>query len=78
MPTVLRVQGFRFYFYANERSEPPHVHVDKGGATGKLWLADVRWDDSRGFSPAQQRTIRHIVQQHHAELMAKWNEFFGQ
>jgi hypothetical protein len=77
MPTVLRVQGFRFYFYANEGSEPPHVHVDKGDATGKLWLADVSWAYSEGFSPAQQGTIRHIVQQHHAELRAKWNEFFG-
>jgi hypothetical protein len=77
MPTVLRVQGFRFYFYANEGSEPPHVHVDKGDATGKLWLVGVRWADSADFSPAQQRTIRHIVQQHHAELSAKWNEFFG-
>jgi len=77
MPTVLRVQGFRFYFYANGGSEPPHVHVDKGDATGKLWLVGVRWAHSAGFSPAQQRAIRHIVQQHHAELSAKWNELLG-
>ena len=29
MPTVLRVRGFRFYFYSHEPNEPPHVHVDR-------------------------------------------------
>ncbi len=27
MPTVLRVGRFRFYFFSNERQEPPHIHV---------------------------------------------------
>jgi hypothetical protein len=36
MPVVLRIRGFKFYFYANEGDEPPHIHVDKGGATAKL------------------------------------------
>jgi len=25
MPVVLRIRGFKFYFYANEGDEPPHV-----------------------------------------------------
>jgi hypothetical protein len=25
MPTVLRVSGFRFFFYSLEGSEPPHM-----------------------------------------------------
>ena len=30
MPTVLRVFGFRFFFYSYsfEGSEPPHIHVE--------------------------------------------------
>ena len=35
MPTVLTVQGFRFFFWSNESDEPIHVHVEKGGAEGK-------------------------------------------
>jgi len=38
VPTLLLVDGFRFYFFSNEGSEPPHVHVSKGDAIGKLWL----------------------------------------
>ena len=30
MPTLLQTEGFRFFFYSNERLEPPHVHVEKG------------------------------------------------
>jgi len=30
VPTLLVVEGFRFYFFSDERQEPPHVHVKKG------------------------------------------------
>jgi Domain of unknown function (DUF4160) len=38
MPTILRTNGFRFFFYSNENDEPAHVHVEKGNAEGKTWL----------------------------------------
>ena len=38
MPTILRKNGFRFFFYSNENDEPVHVHVEKGDAEGKIWL----------------------------------------
>jgi hypothetical protein len=41
MPTVLRVDGYRFYFYSHEPGEPAHVHVDRAGSTAKLWLRSV-------------------------------------
>jgi hypothetical protein len=77
MPSVLRIGGFRFYFYANEGSERPHVHVDKGDATAKIWLATGEWAYCHGFSAAQQRTIRDILADHTGELMELWHEFFG-
>lgn len=41
MPTVLLVNGFRFFFYSNENNEPAHVHVTKGNANSKIWLEPV-------------------------------------
>ena len=32
MPTILRVGPYRFFFYASDRAEPMHVHVE--GAMG--------------------------------------------
>jgi len=38
MPTLLQVEGFRFFIYSNERQEPAHVHVEKGDGEAKFWL----------------------------------------
>lgn len=48
MPTVLRVQGFRFHFWSHEPNEPPHVHVDQGGASAKVWLQPVTLASNAG------------------------------
>ena len=51
MPTVLRTDGFRFFFYSNEGDprEPVHIHVMKDGAEAKFWVEpEVRLDRSHG------------------------------
>lgn len=42
MPTVLRSGPYRFFFYAGDRDEPPHVHVERGEAIAKFWLSPVK------------------------------------
>jgi hypothetical protein len=49
MPTLLNVEGFRFYFFSLEGREPPHVHVRKGSGKAKFWLAPVQLVYSRGL-----------------------------
>ena len=50
MPTVLRSEGYRVYFYSHEPNEPPHVHVDRAGCTAKFWLEPVSLARSVGFA----------------------------
>ncbi len=52
MPTILRWNGYRFYFFSNEGVEPPHVHVDKGGVSAKIWLDPVAVARNIGYSTA--------------------------
>jgi len=42
MPVVLRVQGYKFWFYMADVVEPPHVHVGKDGNEAKFWLKPVK------------------------------------
>ncbi len=35
MPTVLRKDGYRFFFYSNEHL-PIHIHIEKDNKNGKL------------------------------------------
>ena len=58
MPTLLLVEGLRFYFFSDERQEPPHVHVRKGDSVAKLWLLPVDLAFARGFNRAEIRRIR--------------------
>jgi hypothetical protein len=76
MPTVLRVGPFRFFFYAGDGSEPPHVHVERNEAVAKLWLDQVRLESSRGLLSQELNRIRKLVEEHREALLERWNEFF--
>lgn len=77
MPTVLRIDGYRFYFYSHEPNEPPHVHVDKAGATMKLWLESLEIAKSRGFRAKERNAILAHVEAHRAMMLEAWHEYFG-
>jgi hypothetical protein len=37
VPTVLRAEGFRFFFFfSNEGTELPHIHVERGDGHAKF------------------------------------------
>jgi hypothetical protein len=68
VPTILRVQGFRVYFWSHEPNEPPHVHLDKGGRP---------LSSNVGFPAHDLGTILRLVRQHQPKLIETWHEFFG-
>ena len=77
MPTILRLNGFRFYFFSHEPNEPPHIHADKGSATIKVWLDTVEVARSRGFRAHEIGGIIAIIGEHRALFVEKWHEHFG-
>ena len=77
MPTILLIDGFRFYFFSNEGTEPPHIHVSKGDAIAKYWLQPVQLDFSEGFNPGELRRLRELTFEHQAQFIERWNEYFG-
>jgi hypothetical protein len=76
LPTVLRSGPYRFFFYAGDADEPPHVHVERDDSEAKFWLEPVRLEYSHGFSRKEINRIRTVVQNHQQELLGSWNEFF--
>ncbi len=77
MPTVLRIKGFRFFFYSNENDEPPHIHIESAENTAKFWLLPVELANSYGFSAKEINTIRKIVVENQQLFIDTWNEYFG-
>ncbi len=76
MPTVLRSGPYRFFFYAGDGNEPPHVHVERDDCEAKFWLDPVRLERNHGFSRKELNRIRDLVEQFRQELLDRWNEFF--
>ncbi len=77
MPTVLRTQGFRLYFWSREPNEPPHVHVDRAGASAKVWLQPVVLAGNAGYPARELGVILALVRERQPELLEAWHEFFG-
>ena len=77
MPTVLRVDGYRFFFVSLDRSEPPHIHVKREKKVAKFWLDPVVLERAGGFSRVEINKIMRLVQEHSEHLLEKWYEFFG-
>ena len=76
MPTVLKSGPYRFFFYAGDRGEPQHVHVERDDRIAKFWLDPIRLQSSGGFSRVEIARIEKLVNTHRIELVEVWNEYF--
>ncbi len=77
MPTVLRLGPYRFFFYAGDADEPPHVHVERDTDKAKFWLDPVRLQNSGGFGRTEINRIQKIVEENREDFLRRWNEFFN-
>ena len=77
MPTVLRIGPYRFFFYAGDRDEPSHIHVERDDDKAKFWLDPVRLQNSGGFSRTEINRIQKLVEEHREDLLRSWNEYFN-
>ncbi|MDX6484119.1 MAG: hypothetical protein QOE95_1890 [Gaiellaceae bacterium] len=77
MPTVLRLGPYRFFFYAGDADEPPHVHVERDTDKAKFWLDPVRLQNSGGFGRTEINRIQKMVEENREDFLRSWNEFFN-
>jgi hypothetical protein len=77
MPTVLRVKGFRFFFFSLEGNEPPHIHVEQAERFAKFWLDPISLAKSHGFRSRELLDIQIIIEENQTVMLGKWNEYFS-
>ncbi|MCP4425312.1 MAG: DUF4160 domain-containing protein [Chloroflexi bacterium] len=77
MPTVLDIEGFRFFFYSADRNEPPHIHVRKAGQEAKFWLNPIRPARLGRFKPRDLRRMMEIIEENEHLILERWNESFN-
>ena len=74
MPTVLRLGPYRLLFYAGDRDEPAHVHVERDDCVAKFWLDPVRLQRSGGFRRVEIQRIQRLDVRNRERLLRSWND----
>lgn len=75
MPTALRDGPFRFFFYASDCAEPPHVHIEREDKVANFWLLPVRLVCSGGFQRVEIHRIQRMVLDRQTELKEAWDAY---
>ena len=84
MPKILAAfLGYVFYFWANEDSEPIHIHVSKRSQTPnatKFWITSdgVKLANNNGkISEKELRQIRKYLIMNRERIISRWISIFG-
>jgi len=73
MPVVFRHEGYKFFFYSNEGEprEPVHIHVRKGEAVAKFWIAPVT------LAARTLRLLARLIEERSILIERMWHDYFG-
>ena len=75
-PTVLRVRGFRFYFFSREEPRA-HVHVQHADGEAKFWLEpSVELAVNYGLNATRLNTAMRLTEEHFDEIRSAWTQHF--
>jgi len=77
VPTILRIKGYRFFFFSREGIEPAHIHIEQADRYAKFWLKPVQLAESVGFRSSEISELRKLVQENKNLFEEKWNEYFS-
>lgn len=76
MPTIKQIGPYRFFFYAGDRTEPPHIHIEQDNQVAKFWLDPVRMQSSGRFRPQEIRRIQRLVTEYEKDFLEAWYDYF--
>ena len=77
VPTILRIEGYRLFFFSREGNEPAHTHVEQAERYPKFWLNTIQLAESEGFRSGEISELRKTVQENKTVCEEKWNEYFS-
>ena len=57
--------------------EAEYVHVERADNAAKFWLDPIRLERHGNFDIRELRSIQRIIEEHQAELVEAWHEYFS-
>lgn len=74
MPVILRIRGYRFWFYQADLIEPPHVHIGKAGNEAKYWVDPIALARAGRFKPHELTEIENILSIYREDILDVWQK----
>jgi hypothetical protein len=75
-PTILRVKGFRFYFFSREERRA-HVHVQHADGEAKFWIEPtVELAVNFSLKAKQVTEAQSLIGEHLNEIRSAWAKHF--
>ena len=75
MPTILKIKGYRFFFFSNEHT-PKHIHIQKQEKYAKIDLENLKVLNNYKFNSKEIREILKITSKNQKEFIKAWDEYF--
>ena len=76
-PTILRKDGFRFYFFSREETRS-HVHVQHADGEAKFWLSPtVEVALNKGLKARQLAKALSLVEENQDAFRKAWSTHFS-
>jgi len=74
MPVILRIKGYRFWFYQADLDEPPRAHIGKEGKEAKYWIAPIALAKAGRFRDHELNVIERILREYQNDLLKAWRK----
>ena len=77
MPTVFKIDGYRFFFFSDEHT-PEHIHIEKGDAYVRIEIESLRVTNSYNLNSKELKKLLDLVKKNKQKLKGAWDEYFKQ
>ena len=75
MPTVLRIDGYRFFFFSDEHL-PMHIHIEKADRYVRIEIETLEVTDSYNISRKEVNKLKKLVEENRKVLKGAWDAYF--
>ena len=75
MPTIFKIDGYRFFFFSDEHT-PEHIHIEKADAYARIEIENLKVTDSYNLNSKELKKLLKLVSENKEKLQGAWNEYF--
>jgi len=77
MPTVLKIKGYRFFFFSREELRE-HIHIQSQNGETKFWLKpQIELAKNYKLSRKELNEIEKIIDENYDDFIKAWEKHFG-